>query len=119
MDGSYLVSTASLLGIVILICLAVGGYVWSLAWLYHDVKERGKSVWFMVFLTFLLPGPLVVVGWLIFRPAKREDLMVRHHWDGSLSCARCGFVLLEEGERCRNCRVKVRPEKRGVLGLNL
>lgn len=85
----------------------VGGYVWSLAWLYHDANERGQSGWFLVFLTFLLTWPLVLVGWLIFRPAKRGNLMVRHHWDGSLSCARCGFVLLEEGERCGNCRVGV------------
>ncbi|CAN5518270.1 hypothetical protein BH09VER1_BH09VER1_51300 [soil metagenome] len=98
---------AGAIGVGGVVLAGVGGYVWSLAWLYHDANERGQSGWFLVGLTFLLSWPLVMVGWLIFRPARRENLLVRHGWDGSLSCARCGFGLLGEGERCGNCRVAV------------
>jgi hypothetical protein len=78
-------------------------YVWSLAWLFHDAKQRGCSGWSLVLLVGFFAWPIGLLIWLLARPPVSPGTSVRHHLDGTVSCRRCGSAILYGYAICPNC----------------
>jgi hypothetical protein len=46
-------------------------YFGSLAWLFADAENRGKSGCLVVLVVMFLFWPIGLVAWLVFRPSRK------------------------------------------------
>ena len=43
-------------------------FLWSLAWVYRDAEQRGKSGCLVLLIVLFFGWPLSLLLWLVFRP---------------------------------------------------
>lgn len=63
----YLPQALAVLLVIGILCV----YIWSIVWAYRDAEARGKSGCLVALLVLLLPLPVGLIAWLVFRPEKK------------------------------------------------
>jgi hypothetical protein len=91
---------SEILGTMVLLAF-IGLVIWSLAWVYMDAEQRGKSGCLLVILIGLFAWPIGLIIWLIARPKAAPTGPYR--FDTSPSCPNCGYTIPAGVISCPHC----------------